>query len=289
MTAQDPAVFIGSSSEGKVYAEYLQAALEDHCEATVWDQGVFGLSESSLDALVLESRRVDFAILVLTPDDLMRRRGQEKSSARDNVIFEAGLFVGALGPRRTFLVHARDLQLDLPSDLAGVTTCSFRSQRTDANVRAAVNTAALRIREAMATLGVRRPAEAVPDGVIAQQPTRRTLDEEKAELARELDLLTTAAESQGWSVKSRTDSAYRLVAPDGTRHSFSIGAARETRIALREFAQQLRDLGLRFNQTLSLPVGTVPPPPQRRAKERSPASTRQPLSRRTRKRPHSAP
>jgi hypothetical protein len=39
-------VFIGSSSEGKRYAEYLQAALDDYCEARVWDRGSFGLSES---------------------------------------------------------------------------------------------------------------------------------------------------------------------------------------------------------------------------------------------------
>jgi predicted nucleotide-binding protein len=149
MSAQDPAVFIGSSSEGKPYAEYLQAALEDYCEAAVWDQGTFGLSESGLDALIAETQRADFAILVLTPDDVTVKRDQEEPSARDNVIFEAGLFAGALGPKRTFLVHARDLQLNLPSDLAGITTCTFRSQRKDENLRAAVNTAALRIRERM--------------------------------------------------------------------------------------------------------------------------------------------
>src|SRR4051794_13778930 len=116
MPARDPAVFIGSSSEGKQYAEYLQAALDDHCEAAVWDQGTFGLSESGLDALMAETQRVDFAVLVLTPDDITVKRAEEVPTARDNVIFEAGLFAGALGPRRTFIVHARDARLNLPSD-----------------------------------------------------------------------------------------------------------------------------------------------------------------------------
>jgi hypothetical protein len=41
-----PSVFIGSSSEGKEVAEYIQLALEEYCEITLWSQGVFGLSVS---------------------------------------------------------------------------------------------------------------------------------------------------------------------------------------------------------------------------------------------------
>jgi len=268
MAARDPAVFIGSSSEGKPYAEYLQAALEDHCEAAVWDQGTFGLSESGLDALIAETKRVDFAIFVLTPDDLTVKRGQEEPSARDNVIFEAGLFAGALGPKRTFLVHAKDLKLNLPSDLVGITTCQFRSQRRDANLRAAINTAALKIREVLTELGVRNAGDVTPAAEMVQSASsRRPLGEEKAELDRELAVLASAAEAQGWLVKTRTESVFRLLAPDGTRYSFSIGAPRETRIALRDFAQELNEQGLRFNRTLTLPVDAVPPPAIQRAKE----------------------
>lgn len=278
MAAQDPAVFIGSSSEGKPYAEYLQAALEDHCEAAVWDQGTFGLSESGLDALIAEGQRVDFAVLVLTPDDLTVKRGQEEPSARDNVIFEAGLFAGALGPKRTFLLHEKDVRLNLPSDLAGVTTCAFRSQRKDANLRAAVNPAALKIREVMSDLGVRKAGEGTPAAeMIKSLAPPRPLAEEKAELQRELDVLTIAAEAQGWSVKTRTDAVYRLLGPDGTRYSFPIGAPRETRTALRDFARELSEQGLRANRTLILPVDAVPPPAEQRARER-PIRRRSPRS-----------
>lgn len=262
MAAQRPAVFIGSSSEGKTYAEHLQAALDDHCEAVVWDQGVFGLSESSLDALVAEARRVDFAILVLTPDDLTHVRGRDAHCARDNVIFEAGMFVGALGPTRTFFVHPNDLQLDLPTDLAGITTCTFRSQRQDENVRAAVNTAALRIREAMLPLGVRtagdspsaraRPRETVTPG--------RPVADERTRLARELDTLTANAESQGWSLRTRTESVYRLLSPEAVHHSLELGAPRGTRANLRRFARKLAEHGLRVDPDLVLPLEDVPAP-----------------------------
>jgi hypothetical protein len=172
MDVRNATVFIGSSSEGKRYAEYLQAALDDYCESTVWDQGTFGLSESGLYALVSESQRVDFAVLVLTPDDLIVERGLKRPSARDNVIFEVGLFVGALGPQRTFIVRASDVELNLPSDLAGITTCMFRSQRTDANLRAAVNPAALRIREALRDLGRRTQIDVVDDPIRTSEPVR---------------------------------------------------------------------------------------------------------------------
>jgi predicted nucleotide-binding protein len=172
MGVRDATVSIGSSSEGKRYAEYLQAALDDYCESTVWDQGTFGLSESGLHALVSESKRVDFAVLVLTPDDLIVERGLKRPSARDNVVFEVGLFVGALAPQRTFIVRASDVELNLPSDLAGITTCMFRSQRTDANLRAAVNPAALRIREALRDLGTRKEIDVVDDPVRTPDPVR---------------------------------------------------------------------------------------------------------------------
>jgi hypothetical protein len=250
MSARRPAVFIGSSSEGKRYAEYLQAALDDDCDATVWDQGVFGLSGSTLHALVATAQQVDFAILILTPDDVRQSRGSDAPCARDNVIFEAGLFVGALGRERTFFVHAKDLELNLPTDLAGITTCTFRSQRHDENLRAAVNTAALRIREAMTLLGARTPEV---------EPSKRSVIDERVELVSELDALTSNVESQGWSVKTRTESVYRVSSRAGTDHYLDLGAPRDTRVKLRTFARELAKEGLQVDPALLLAVDSVPP------------------------------
>ena len=45
------------------------------------------------------------------------------ASPRDNVVFEAGLFGGALGMRRSFILHANGAKL--PTDLLGLTTVRY--------------------------------------------------------------------------------------------------------------------------------------------------------------------
>lgn len=129
-----PSVFIGSSTEGLPVAKQLQQSLALVAKCRIWTQGVFGLGEVTLESLVEATREHDFAILVLTPDDLTTKRGQRKSIPRDNVVFEIGLFMGALGRERTFIVYSHDRGIELPSDLAGVTTATFSGENDDLEV-----------------------------------------------------------------------------------------------------------------------------------------------------------
>lgn len=73
---------------------------------------------------------------------------------RDNVIFELGLFVGAIGRRRTFGVYDTDKPIKIPSDLAGVTMATFRGDRPDKNLDAAVSPACSKIMQAIEQLGL---------------------------------------------------------------------------------------------------------------------------------------
>jgi hypothetical protein len=147
-----PRLFIGSSSEGLPVAKALQVGLDHSAEVTIWSQGVFGLSHGTLEDLVRASRRFDYAILVLTQDDLTQKRGSLGNSPRDNVIFELGLFMGALGRDRSFIVYSRDADLALPSDLAGVTAATYGA-RSDGNLRAALGAACTEIEDAIAAHG----------------------------------------------------------------------------------------------------------------------------------------
>jgi predicted nucleotide-binding protein len=118
-------LFVGSSSEGLAVAQAIQSLLDSVSEVNLWTQGVFGLTHGTLESLVAASSGYDFAILVLTPDDLSISRGGTSAAARDNVLFELGLFIGALGRERTFIVYDRTAPPALPSDLAGVTAATF--------------------------------------------------------------------------------------------------------------------------------------------------------------------
>jgi predicted nucleotide-binding protein len=120
-----PKIFIGSSVEGRGEARVIQKEMAQYLADTViWSQGVFGLSRGTLETLVEKVRSFTHAILVLTPDDRILKRAAEMAAARDNVLFELGLFMGALGRERTFIVTEASVRL--PTDLAGITTAVFK-------------------------------------------------------------------------------------------------------------------------------------------------------------------
>jgi Predicted nucleotide-binding protein containing TIR-like domain len=147
-----PSLFVGSSSEGLEVARAVEVQLQDAAEVTLWNEGFFGLSHGTLESLVNNIERFDFAILVATPDDMVTRRDESALSARDNVLFELGLFMGRLGRGRTYLL-ADPRAVRLPTDLAGVTIATYDSARRDQNLIAAVGPATTVIRNTIKDLG----------------------------------------------------------------------------------------------------------------------------------------
>ena len=153
--ARKPRLFIGSSVEGLAPAEDLQLNLEYEAEVTLWTQGIFGLSQGTLESLMKALDSHDFAALVLTPDDLLTKRGEQKQAPRDNVLFELGLFVGRIGRNRTFIVHSRSVEMHIPSDLAGVTVATYDAARSDGNLQAALGPVATKMKRAIRDQGLR--------------------------------------------------------------------------------------------------------------------------------------
>jgi|KBSSwiStaDraftv2_1062776.scaffolds.fasta_scaffold16646_2 hypothetical protein len=149
-----PSLFIGSSSEGLEFARAVRTSLTDDAEITLWNEGFFGLGNTFIETLVTALPRFDFALLVLTPDDLLESRAAEMFSPRDNVLFELGLFMGRLGRARTFILHQRSPAPKIPSDLAGVTTATYEWPRQDMNYVAAVGPACDSVRRALRELGL---------------------------------------------------------------------------------------------------------------------------------------
>lgn len=125
-------LFIGSSAESLMIAQELQAGLQyGKVVVEVWTNRVFGASEFSLEALERMAAEIDFAALVFGPDDRVISRGHESDAPRDNVVFELGLFMGAIGRRRTFLVLPHGVDIKIPSDLLGITPLRYVHRPTN--------------------------------------------------------------------------------------------------------------------------------------------------------------
>jgi CRP/FNR family transcriptional regulator, cyclic AMP receptor protein len=121
-----PVVFIGSSSEALAEATHINRALERRdVTCKLWTQGVFQLTKTTIEDLILVSGECDFAVLFLTPDDMTASRGRKSASPRDNVVFELGLFMGAIGRERTYIVTPKGADLKLPTDLLGLTRATY--------------------------------------------------------------------------------------------------------------------------------------------------------------------
>jgi predicted nucleotide-binding protein len=140
--AKRPKVFVGCSIPGLGVAQALQLLLEYSANCQIWNQGVMDLGTSTLDNLVNALQRFEFAIFALTPDDKTQQRDQFGLTPRDNVIFELGLFLGYLGPRKTFMVRPRGMDLLLPTDLLGIEAADYDP---DDELASALGTAATRI------------------------------------------------------------------------------------------------------------------------------------------------
>ena len=124
-------VFIISSAEALTIAREVQSHLQndfpnDNFSIVVWTDGVFKASSYAIESLERVVDDSDFAIAIAQPDDLTEIGGEKKPTARDNVIFELGLFIGRLGRQRALLLEPRYEKVKLPSDLSGLTTIRYQ-------------------------------------------------------------------------------------------------------------------------------------------------------------------
>lgn len=97
-----------------------------------------------------------FAIVLVTPDDLVRKGKLSTLQARPNVLFELGWFYGRLGPGRVTIVQ-KGGGTELPSDLRGIVTLVYEQNVKEVllDLRAELDAAGLLAKPAAKT---RRPA-----------------------------------------------------------------------------------------------------------------------------------
>ncbi len=98
--------------------------------------------------------KIDFGVFIFSPDDISKIKQKKHFVARDNVIFEMGLFVSRLGKKRTLYVVPRErVNFHLPSDLIGVSPLDYDNNRSDGNDQAALGSVCTRIKNRMNELG----------------------------------------------------------------------------------------------------------------------------------------
>jgi predicted nucleotide-binding protein len=138
-TMDKPRIFLGSSGKQEKLLQALTRGLEGIAHVDPWTTS-FQPGTTTLERLVELAHEVDFAAFVFAQDDWTSTSppaspgtGSSQASPRDNVVFEAGLFGGALGMRRTFIIHANGSKL--PSDLLGLTSVRYDEKMTPSEMK----------------------------------------------------------------------------------------------------------------------------------------------------------
>lgn len=134
-----PHIFLGSSGQQEKFLLALTRGLQDVAQVEPWTTS-FNPGTTTLERLLELTHQVDFAAFVFAGDDWTTTSSavspvpeSGQASPRDNVVFEAGLFGGVLGMRRTFILHASGAKL--PSDLLGLTCIRYGDATTPAEIR----------------------------------------------------------------------------------------------------------------------------------------------------------
>jgi predicted nucleotide-binding protein len=155
-----PRVFVVSSSEGKEVMDLVAKNLDGkEIAVETWDKGVFRVSDYPISVLMDAIEAVDFVVAIVRADDIRVSRGVQANVVRDNVSLEYGIALGCLGRLRSILLVCGDDGVQLPSDLAGLTTLRYSAGSED-ELRRSVRNACFSLREHVLSEGVfvdRRP------------------------------------------------------------------------------------------------------------------------------------
>src|SRR5262245_7872080 len=133
-----PRIFLGSSGKQAKLLQALTKGLEEIAHVDPWTTS-FNPGTTTLERLVELANEVDFAAFVFAQDDWTNVNAAAanpesgQASPRDNVVFEAGLFGGTLGMRRTFILHANGAKL--PTDLLGLTSIRYDKATTATEIK----------------------------------------------------------------------------------------------------------------------------------------------------------
>lgn len=139
MNSNTQIVIFSSGNQKETIAHLAFVLNQYNCQCTLWTE-LFtrqdeGQKYALLPALLKKIPTFDFAIILATPDEFIKRQRngviEEYAGMRDNIIFEIGLCVMALGTNRTIIL--RDKNVYLFDDLIGVSGIHLESSLLSAS------------------------------------------------------------------------------------------------------------------------------------------------------------
>lgn len=120
-------IFIGSSSNesARSKAGHLRELLAGlGAEAICWfDTGVFPVSGITIDSLLAQTKECHGAIFIYDKDVKIHLNGKKQFAPRANVVYEAGLFAGALGKEAVAICCVQGVNTN--TDLYGITHLKY--------------------------------------------------------------------------------------------------------------------------------------------------------------------
>jgi len=133
-----PKLFVGSSSESLPIVDILLPDLQSKAVVKVWtDRSIFRPAEFYVESLLRVPHLFDFGLFLFEADDVVKSRGTELATPRDNVIFELGLFMSRLGVKRAFAMAPRG-RVKILSDIAGLKLIEYDEPPGIADIRSAI-------------------------------------------------------------------------------------------------------------------------------------------------------
>jgi len=126
-------VFLGYSSRSKATAETVKQFIQS-CGASVLDwQEDFIPGRTILDQIEQAAALSSGGIFLFTKDDDLLDKGQvDTAIPRDNVVFEAGYFIGLKGKRSVLII--RESGSKMPADLGGDIYASLKNKKDTAPI-----------------------------------------------------------------------------------------------------------------------------------------------------------
>lgn len=117
-------IIIFSSKEGLELAQHVQKMFfSEKFSVKLWTNGFFELSKSYIDNFKCIEKYYDFAVFIMSNDDIVKYRNEKYAKPRDNVIFELGLCIGAFGLQK--ILVAKPEFISLPTDLLGISVYNY--------------------------------------------------------------------------------------------------------------------------------------------------------------------